>query len=445
MYNNLPTVAILGRENVGKSTLFNRLIEKRKAITSQISGTTRDRNYGICFWRGQKIHLIDTGGMNINSENKLKRDILNQSLTALKQADIIVLVIDGQIGLLPADKDVTQLLRKTDKPVVLAINKIDNPQLRENLDLNLVGKLGFENYFLISAANGSGIGDMLDDLIKLLPAPEAENVSIEKPIKISIIGKPNVGKSSLLNKILNEDRAIVSAMPHTTREPQDAFLNYKGNQILIADTAGIRRKSKIIDLLEKAGVHQSLKYLRKADIILFVVDVNLKVSAQDKRLADLIVASEKSVIILANKYDLIPEKDTEILQKYEIYFKKNFPHLSFAPMIFISAKTNFNLQQVLEKVLMVKNNRQRLIPADELKNFIQNIRFNQPQSKNKNKKNSLIHDLVQTETNPPHFNLYVSRQKNLAPAVLNIIEKKLYQNFNLSGTPIKIIIKDVNK
>lgn len=443
-YQTLPTVAIIGRTNVGKSTLFNCLIEKRKALVSEIPGTTRDRNYGVCSWRGKMFNLIDTGGLvRIELSKKQNKDIIEEKIIeqvriALREADLILFVVDGQTAIFPQDKEVASLLRKEKKPTILVVNKTDNPRLRSGIDPNIL-RLGFENPFLVSALNSSGVGDLLDEVVKQLKFPETIIPEEKEWIKVSIIGRPNVGKSSLLNAILGEEKVIVSETPHTTRAPQDTLIMFQNQPILLVDTAGIRRKAKIKDSVEKGGVKLSLNSLKESDIILLVIEVNQPIDKQDRRLVGLAIDSNKSVVLIANKWDLVPPPRNE--KQYREYVFSFFPSLEFLPIIFTSAKIGFNVEKVLPLVLRIAQERKKEISQDALNNLIKKLDFPLP----KKKRFAKIYSLTQSGINPPYFILTVNNKKLLPSAYPDVIRKKLRQTFGFLGTPINVGVRKRGK
>ena len=355
----MPTIAIVGRVNVGKSTLFNRLTETTNALVSPIPGTTRDRNYGACFWRGLELTIIDTGGLTEETpKQSLEAQVKKQVLIAVQEADLILFVVDGKEGIMKDDEMVSLLLKKTKinskKPVLLTVNKIDKPALAtENTEQ--WRKLGFGAPFFISAATGSGTGDLLDEIVRSLSLKEAlinPALTKVKPFaRIAILGKPNVGKSSLLNAMLGEERMIVNEMPFTTRVPQDTLKNYQGAPLLLIDTAGIRKKAKVSFELEKIGVQKTLLTLQRTDCALLVLDAFQEgLGKQDMTLGRLVAENKKSAIIVVNKIDL---KEKQEKEKWQKEISRAFPHLSFAPILFVSAKQKQHINQILEQIMAV--------------------------------------------------------------------------------------------
>jgi len=451
----LPKVVIIGRANVGKSTLFNRLIEKPKALISKIAGTTRDINIGQVYWQGINFELIDTGGVEtILTSKKLKNltpkpnekyalEIIQRTHAALKEADLILFLVDIQAGLLPQDKELNMALKKLNKEIILVANKTDS--LKYESKAAEFYKLGLAEPILISAINGLGTGDLLDAVVqklkKIKKVRKTEKFTITDAIKITILGKPNVGKSSLLNAVLGEDRVIVSPTPFTTREAIDTYLEYKKQNFIIVDTAGVRKQAKIGKGMEKTSVKKSLNNAKKSDICFLVIDLVKPITSQDKKLSKILLDAKVNIVIIANKWDLIPDKNDKIQKKYEQYIYSRFPYLTWAPIIFISALTGKNVHRVLDLALEVNQSRQTKIPDTALSRFLkQAIKRHRP-TKAKGIKAPRLIDLRQIKTNPPKFQLRISKNDSLSPAYIKYLENALRQKFNLMGTPLNIIIK----
>jgi GTP-binding protein len=443
------TVALIGRVNVGKSTLFNRLIEKRKAIVSKIPGTTRDRNYGQCLWRGEKFSLIDAGGIKqvqvakYKEKDEIEEQVKKQVELAIQESNLILLILDVKEGLLPQDKEIASLIRKSKKPVILVLNKADGlKERRAGVDTEIL-KLGMGQPFFVSAVNGSGVGDLLDKVITYYPRPPklttGKIVAGELPaIKIAIVGRPNVGKSSLINAILGVERVIVSKIPHTTREPQDTLVSYKGQPILLIDTAGIRKKKRIKSKIEKMGVVRSLEVIRRTDIALLMVEAQEPVARQDKKLASYIIKYHKGAVLAVNKWDLVNQKSIRQLEKkYESYLKKELSGISWAPIIFISAKHGWQTDRVLDLVLKIKKEQFKKIPLNKLSDFLKEVikKYNLP----------LKHwgkcRLVQDRGDLPKFILKTGQRRFQHPSPEKFLEKRLREKFGFIGTPIFIKIK----
>lgn len=443
----LPKTAIIGRVNVGKSTLFNRLTENRSALTSAVAGTTRDRKYGDVIWRGQKLEVIDTGGLEIPAKGEKNRSRLTQAINqqieqAIKEADAIIFLVDAKDGLLPVDRQLALILKKSQKPIILAVNKVDNQRMRSKI--NDFYQLGLGEPLAISAANGSGTGDLLDRLIKILPdLPNAQTPSEEaKPaIRLALIGKPNVGKSSLINAIIGEERAIVNDQPHTTREPQDTSIEYEGHDFILIDTAGIRKKSKIDKGLESKGVGRSIRAIQQAEVAVLVIEANEPLGSQEKHLTQILTEAGCGVIIAANKWDLIPDKKTGAEQKFLEYFHRHFPYLAFAPILFVSAKTGQRVKKVLDAVLAVQTAREKTVDEKTLDRFIKKmVKLHKP-TKAKGVKHPRIFGLKQIGVKPPTFLLKIDQKSGVHFSYLRFLENRLRQEFGFMGTPIRIVYK----
>ncbi|MFH1837985.1 MAG: ribosome biogenesis GTPase Der [Candidatus Kuenenbacteria bacterium] len=463
-------VCIIGRTNVGKSTLFNRLIDQQKAIISKIAGTTRDRNFGECFWKKEKFDLIDTGGLQKAGIDDIEKQVQKQTQIAIKEADLILFVVDVRDGLLFEDNEIAKILRKFKIPVIVAVNKVDSNNLRK-LTSDFF-KLGLGEPLLVSAVTGIGTGDLLDEIVKKLfdtknvnnkkvknkieeelEFNDASQIELNKivkkfPAKIIFVGRTNVGKSSIFNAILGEERVIVSEQPHTTREALDTLITYKDQPILIIDTAGLRKKSKIDSYIEKAGFLQSLQMFKKADIICLVLEAGEMISSQDKRIANYIERTNKGAILIINKWDLLSIKDKKKINQYIKYFKAQFSHLSWAPVLFVSAKENFQIKKILDIALQIKQKLNRIIDQKELdeflKEFIKKHSFFIDSSdrifhpKTIKQKFFKVFKFSQIKTSPPRFALVIQQKTPLPIACLNILEKEVREKFNFNGVPIMI-------
>lgn len=462
--NNLPLVVIFGRTNVGKSTLFNCLTEKHQALVSDIEGTTRDSNIGEVEWLGKKIKLIDTGGIiNLNCLFKSKEGasdietkVQRQAASYLKKADIVLFLVDRRSGVLPQDKQMSLFLKKTlplKNKVVLVINKADNP--KDKKQISEFHQLNLGEPIAISAANGSGTGDLLDIIIEKLnlpqlkdeislPAEQVGQIEDSKPISVCIIGQPNVGKSSLLNSILGEERVIVSPIPHTTREPQDTFLEYNDKIIKLIDTAGISKKGQQSEykknkiVLEKMGIAKSLVSLRKADIALFVIDISIPITHQDTKIIDEIISRQKSLILIANKWDLVNERDTK---KFTNYIYAKLPFIQWVPIQFVSALTGEKVKKVLDNILKIDTKRKLKIEDDELKSFLKTVTKMHLPTKGKGTKNPRIRKMIQIGINPPEFSLTIGSKEDLHSSYVRFIENQLRKKFDLLGTPVRVNVE----
>lgn len=448
MKTSLPQIAIVGRANVGKSTLFNRLVEKNKAIVSPISGTTRDRNIDKVSWQGKNFILIDTGGLDIemNHAGKIEKNIVKQAYKAIEDADIILFLIDIKEGVLPTDKELAkEIIRhgKKDK-VVLVGNKADSLKYHQMAGDLYSLNLGEPN--MISAANGSGCGDLLDILVEQLPKRKKSSYEKKKDnIKVAIVGKPNVGKSSILNSILGEERVIVTDIAHTTRESHDIEFSYKENDFILIDTAGIVRRSKVgFKTLERKSIDKSFNTIDNADVVVFVTEAQKKIDSLDKKVTQEILESGKSLIIVANKWDLIPDKDTNTINQYVEYYYNQFPYLWWAPIIFVSAKDEVRTRKILDMILDIQKSKKIEISGSQLDKFLKYQISKHRPSRGRGLKNPYIYKIEQMSTNPPKFLVYVNDPKILHFSYLRFLQNNIREKFKILGTPVHIETKKWN-
>ena len=440
--NKLPKIALIGRANVGKSTLFNTLAEQKKAIVSNIAGTTRDRNYTKIFWCGKSFELIDTGGIDIVHPSDIEKDILHQAEVAKKEADLILFLVDAKTGLMPQDKEVAKLIKLSQRPVILVVNKADSKKLKDSTAEFY--KLNIGEPIPISALNGSGTGDLLDLIVKQMKSKKSSKPLEEtEAIRVAIIGKPNNGKSTLVNSLLGTERVITSATPYTTRDSQDIELIFNKQNYILIDTAGVRKKANINNKLEKFSVMQSLSSIRRADITLLMTDVSEPLGKQDKTLSSEIKDSKTSLIIVANKWDLIKDKNENTINKFIEYYQYTFPYLSYAPIIFISALEKQRTQKVLELVKEVYDERKREINENALDKFLKAIIKKHPPSRGKGTKHPHLHKLKQIGTEPPTFELVKDPHSDLRGSYLRFMEKQLRQKFGFLGTPLIIKVRKI--
>lgn len=443
--DTIPKVAIIGRANVGKSTLFNTLSEQKRAIVSNIAGTTRDRNYAAVSWKNLDFQLIDTGGIDIVHPQDIESDILKQAQFAKTEADLILFLVNCRNGLMPQDKNIALLLKKCGKPIILTINKADSPQQKENL--SDFYKLNVGKPWPISALNGTGTGDLLDEVVAKLNWKTHRQTTTDKQpptnniIKIAIIGKPNVGKSTLINAILGEERMITSPLPYTTRGSQDINFTYQNQKFTLIDTAGIRKHAKIKNKLEKLSVKQALQSLNQADVALLMTDAAEPLGQQDKTLSDEILQSKTSLIIIANKWDKINSKDSVTINKFTRYYYQFFPYLKFAPVMFVSALEKQRVHKILELAVTVYSERFREISHNALDKFLNKIQKKQLPARGKDTSYPKIFQLKQLGVNPPVFEIVEDCKSDLHESYIRFIENQLREKFGFLGTPVIIKVR----
>lgn len=442
---NLDKVVLVGRANVGKSTLFNRLAEKGLALTSTIAGTTRDYQETDVAWRGRRFTLIDTGGFNIDKQSPLEKQILNKARQAIGQAKLIILVVDSKQGWQPADLNIYREIKKTNKPIILAINKADQAAKWDALILEF-SQLGINEPQPVSGINGIGSGDLLDKIVSRIaspPQPDSESSLAEKKITLAIIGQPNVGKSSLINAILKKDKQIVSPQPHTTRDAQAISLTYKNKKIVLIDTAGIRRRVEKRDVLEKFSIDKALKKLQTAHIAILVLDISRPLTFQDRHLTEAVIKSGSSIIIIANKWDLVIDKDEKTIYKYTDYVHNFFPYLTWAPIIFTSATQEIRTDKILDLALSVYQERFRELSDSTLNHFLKKMLLKHAPSRGKGVAHPYLYYIRQVDVNPPAFEVKIKYKKSLHASYLRFLENNLRAEFKFIGTPLRLFVTSV--
>lgn len=446
---NLPLVVIFGRTNVGKSTLFNRLTEDSQALVSNIEGTTRDCNLGDVSWNHRDFTLVDTAGLltanflekdKTSKDNNINTQAQKQALNYLRNAHVIIFLVDTKSGILPEDSDLAKAINKRNDikgKVILVANKVDGSRQRtETAQFNQLG-IGEPN--LISAQTGSGSGDLLDLITKKIPKQEKKEETSDEEVRISILGKPNVGKSSLLNAILGYERVIVNEKPHTTREPQDTKIVYKDQNIRLVDTAGISRHGHKAKGLEKTGISKSLKALNRSDIALLVFDISDNITHQEAKIVEEIYKRKKSLIFIANKWDRIEDRDRK---KWTQYIRVSLPFAFWVPIIFISAKNKGKINQVLDTALPVAQARKTKISDTQLKKFLSRVVKIHLPAKAKGTKAPHIFSIKQSKSNPPIFIVRIGAKDTLHFSYLRFLENRLREQFDFFGTPIKLIVEN---
>ncbi|MBI4334241.1 MAG: ribosome biogenesis GTPase Der [Chloroflexi bacterium] len=430
-----PVVAILGRPNVGKSTLFNRIVGQRKAIVEDLPGTTRDRIYGEGVWQDREFSLIDTGGYELQPATDIRRRVKEQVALAIQEADVLLFVVDGQEGVVPADIETAELLRRSGKPVLLAVNKLDNP--RKKTDALVFYELGIGDPVPMSAHHGQGTADLLDRMVELLPPSPPPTPGQEVMMKLAIVGRPNVGKSLLLNTLLGKERAIVSEVPGTTRDAIDTVLETVEGKVLLIDTAGIRRAGHIERGVEKYSVMRAMDAVDRCDIALLVTDVEEILPAQDTHIAGYIKKAAKSLIVVVNKWDLAPGVDRDELNAEILDRLKFFPPL---PVLFVSALTGEGVDRILPAARQVYAERQKRVPTGLLNGIIKDAVASHPAPTVKGRKLKILY-VTQAEVNPPTFVFFINDEKLRHFSYDRYLENKLRAAFGFMGTPLRFIFK----
>jgi len=431
----------VGRPNVGKSALFNYVAGKRISIVEDTPGVTRDRIYTEVEWRNRKFTLIDTGGIEPYSENLIMQQMKRQAQIAIETADVIVFMVDAKDGLTASDKEVAVMLRKTNKPVILAVNKVDNvgeppPEVYEFYNL------GLGEMVTISSIHGLGIGDLLDEIFRHMPETDEEDYD-EDVIKVAVVGKPNVGKSSLINKILGEERVIVSEIPGTTRDAIDTYFEHGDNKFVFIDTAGIRRKSKIVENIERYSAIRSWTAIERADVCLIMIDAEDGVTEQDTKIAGYAHEQGKASIIVVNKWDLI-EKETGTLEEYRKVVHEKLGFMTYAPVIFISAKTGQRVSKLFELIKYVADQSALRISTGMLNDLVNEaVAMVQPPS-DKGKRLKIFY-MTQTGVKPPTFVVFVNDVELFHYSYERYMENQLRRSFGFEGTPIRFIHREKDK
>ena len=445
--NNLPTVALIGRTNVGKSTLFNRMIEQSKALVSATAGTTRDRNDGECLWRGKTIRVVDTGGLDVNKRDEIEKNILIQSELAMKEADVILFVVDLKNPPLPSDLELASKLWKTKTPIIVVGNKAEKAAERRRAHQPDWRLRGLPAPIAVSATQGSGVGDLLDLVYEKLNEIGKHPVDYTEldATRVAVIGKPNVGKSTLLNALLGTDRFITSSIAHTTREPNDVLLHIGDKNYLIYDTAGMRKHARINQAggLEKMAVDKNEWVIRQSDVSLLVLDATEPIGSQEKHLAGILGDSGAGVIIIVNKWDLVQDKDVSTMNDYRKYLAGELPFITWAPIMFVSAKTKQRTSTIFKMIDDVGHNRSIQLDMKELDGFLREALRTHLPSLGKGKNPPKVMGLKQVSTKPPKFDLTLKAQRTdaLHPSYLRFIENRLRELHYFRGTPINIKVR----
>lgn len=427
----LPVVSIVGRPNVGKSTIFNRLIGSRKAIVDDQYGVTRDRHYGESFWNGREFNVIDTGGYLPNETDVMIQGIREQVHIAIEESDVILFIVDTEAGITSLDQSVAQLLRQEEKPVLLVANKADNEE-RELNATEFYG-LGFEELYPISALSGRGTGDLLDELTELLPEEKDEPESSIP--KLTVVGRPNVGKSSFINALLDDDRCIVTDIPGTTRDSINSKLIYNDKEYILVDTAGLRKKAKVKENVEFYSTVRTDRALKECDVALLMLDAMRGFEEQDKRILRNAAKYNKGIVILLNKWDLVPDKDTNIHKEFEEYVYSRVPMMKWVPIVSISALHRKRIHKVIDVADKVLDERKKTIKTSKLNDFIERILKEKPLPMRRGVHLKIKYG-TQVKSNPPVFKFFMNKPTELPTSYRRYIENKIREEFKFTGVPI---------
>jgi GTPase len=430
-----PVVALIGRQNVGKSTLLNRIAGKQLAIVEDLPGTTRDRIFAEANWNGTDFTIVDTGGLEFLEKSHIAKEVREQAETAVHEADVIIFLTDVKEGLMPVDYEVADILRKSNKPVILAVNKVDSDkQKSESAEFF---KLGFGDPFPLSGYHGRFVAELMDKVVSLFPPQDANQLKPDEGLKIAIVGRPAVGKSSLLNAILGVERSIVGETPGTTRDAIDTKLDFNGQNVILIDTAGIRRRGKVEKGIEWYSVLRAMRAIDRADIALLVVDATEPLTDQDTHIAGYVEKAGKGIIVLVNKWDLSTEKNKDAYDEY-IYSRLKFA--TYAPILYISAKLCQGINKIMPMVVQIQQERSMRIPDEEINELIKAavVSHNRPHIGNK------VLDLYsasQSGINPPTFKFLVNDSKLIHFSYERFLENKLREVYSFKGTPIRLVFK----
>ena len=433
-------VAIVGRPNVGKSTLFNRLTQSRTAITDPTAGTTRDRQYGKVDWTGREFSIVDTGGWVVNSEDVFESEINKQVELAIEQADVILFVVDAMNGVTDLDDHVAQILRRSRKPVILVANKVDSNEWVYNVPEFY--KLGLGDPYPISAVNGYGTGDLLDEVVKDLPVPEDDEAKLDDIPKFAIVGRPNAGKSSIINAFIGAERHIVTDIAGTTRDSIYTRYNNFGFDFYLVDTAGIRKKNKVNEDIEYYSVIRSIRAIEASDVCILMLDGTRGIEAQDVNIFSIIQRNKKGLVVVVNKWDLVEDKSTAAIKHYEAAIRERFAPFTDFPIIFTSAITKQRIYKVLEEAVEVFANRKRTVPTSQLNTVMQEDIAAYPPPSNKGKFIKIKYITMLKGAQVPTFIFFCNLPQWVKEPYRRYLENKIREHWNFTGTPINVFMRE---
>lgn len=432
----LPVVSIVGRPNVGKSTIFNRLIGSRKAIVDDQYGVTRDRHYGESFWNGREFTVIDTGGYLPDETDVMIAGVREQVHIAIEESDVILFVVDTEGGTTSLDKSVTELLRRQEKPVLLVANKADNDE--RALNATEFYALGFEELFPVSAISGRGTGELLDRLVELLP--EKQDEKLPDIPRLAIIGRPNVGKSSFVNALLNDERCIVTDIPGTTRDSINSKLTYNEKEYVLVDTAGLRKRRKVKENVEFYSTVRTDRALRECDVAILLIDAMQGFEDQDKRIIREAARFNKGIVLVLNKWDLVPEKDTNLLKEFEHYVYDRIPMMNWVPIVSMSALNKKRIHKVIDVAEFVMEERKKNISTSVFNDFLQKIMKEKPLPIKRGRPLKIKY-ATQVKSEPPVFKFFMNMPSELPANYRRFIEKRIRERFGFTGVPITMTFK----
>jgi GTP-binding protein len=438
--HTLPVLAIVGRPNVGKSTLFNRLLGERKAIVDDMPGVTRDRNYAEADWADRKYRLVDTGGLDSDTASGLDEGVQEQSRRAVAEADVVLFLFDGKTGLNPQDREVVNRLRRADKPIFFAVNKLDSSRRADNLYEFYA--LGIDPLYAISAEHGLGIADLMDDVVRRFPEPAEEGAAAgpeeNAPLRVAVVGRPNVGKSTLINRLLGFERAVVDSTPGTTRDALDTPFELNGAACILVDTAGIRRKARIDDRVEQFSVQRSLRSVDSGDLIIHVIDGPEGVTDQDAQILSYAVERGKALVLAVNKWDLLAQGGGTQAYREEVFYRLAF--LDYAPIAFIAAATGFGIRKMLETAARTIRVYQSKVTTSLVNQALQQIVRAHPAPLWRGKAVKFYYG-TQTGTRPPTFRLFVNTPRGVPESYRRYLTHQLRETLGLDGSPIRLILR----